>query len=130
MTFRLSDRSLHRMVGVDRRLIEIARLAITLTPVDFGIPGDGGLRSAERQHELFDQGVSKCDGVDKKSYHQTGKALDFFAYVGGAANWDPKYLSMVACAFMQAAIILGYKIKWGGLWKGFRDMPHIQLIGD
>ena len=125
--FKLSKSSKKRRAGVDERLIEISDLAIKITIVDFGIPGDGGVRTAKRQKELFLDSKSKCDGYDKKSRHQSGKALDFYAYVDGKASWKPEHLTMVAAAFLQAASILGYKLEWGGLWKGFRDMPHVQL---
>ena len=118
------------MEGVDERLVEIAELAIQITKVDFGIPATGGLRTAEEQHQLFLDGKSKADGYDKKSYHQTGRALDFYAYVYGRATWDKKQLAMVACAFLQAASHLGYKLEWGGLFPHFEDMPHVQLGKD
>ena len=127
MSFKLSDKSKQRREGVDPRLIEISDLAIQISVIDFGIPGDGGLRTAERQNELFEGGKSKADGYDKLSEHQSGNALDFYAYVDGAASWEPEHLAMVAAAFLQAAAMLGYKLKWGGLWKSFKDMPHVQL---
>lgn len=126
--YSLSKRSLSRMEGVDPRLIEIAKRAIEITKIDFGIPGDGGLRTAERQFELFQEGRSKADGFTKKSYHQTGKALDFYAYVDGTASWSKEHLAQVACAFLQAAGELGYKLQWGGLFRTFQDMPHIQIV--
>ncbi len=125
--FNLSKRSKAHMAGIDPRLIEIAALAITLTVIDFGIPMNGGLRNATTQEILFIAGKSKCDGIERRSNHQTGKALDFFAYVNGKGSWDRLHLAMVAAAMYQAAIILGYKIQWGGLWK-FKDFPHIELI--
>lgn len=128
MTFALSKKSKDNMKGVDPRLIKIAEMAITITRVDFGIPADGGIRTAERQNELFKKGASKLDGYKKKSEHQSGKALDFYAFVNGKASWDPEHLSMVACAFLQSASVLGYKLNWGGLWKSFVDMPHVQLM--
>ena len=124
---KLSDKSKQRREGVDPRLIEISDLAIQITVVDFDHPADAGLRTAERQKELYDQGLSKCDGTVNKSYHQSGKALDFYAYVDGKASWKTEHLSMVACAFLQAASMLGYKLEWGGLWRGFKDMPHVQI---
>lgn len=127
MSFKLSDKSKQRRAGIDPRLIEISDLAIQISVIDFGIPGDGGLRLAERQNELFEDGKSKADGYDKLSEHQSGNALDFYAYVDGAASWEPEHLAMVAAAFLQAAAMLGYKLKWGGLWKSFKDMPHVQL---
>jgi peptidoglycan L-alanyl-D-glutamate endopeptidase CwlK len=125
--YHLSNRSKKNSEGVDQRLIEIRDLAIHITVVDFGIPGSGGLRTAEEQRALFVAMKSKCDGYDKLSRHQSGKALDFYAYVDGHASWEEKHLAMVAAAFLQAAAMLGYKLKWGGLWKGFKDMPHVQL---
>jgi len=134
MTFQLSPRSKDRRAGVDPRLIEISDLAIRLTVIDFGIPRDGGVRIALRQNELYLDGKSKCDGYRKISRHQPsaldglGKALDFYAYVDGKANWAQYHLAMVACAHLQAANILGHSISWGGLWKTFKDYPHIELI--
>lgn len=127
MTYKLSKNSIKNMTGVDMRLCQIARLAIEITTVDFGIPSTGGVRSDKQQNELYLDGKSKCDGYNKKSKHQEGKALDVFAYVDGKASWDEMDLTMVAVAFFQAANMLGYKIEWGGLWE-FKDMPHFQIV--
>ncbi len=127
--FKLSEKSKRRMEGIDPRLIEIADKAIEITRVDFGIPGDGGLRTAARQNELFKAGKSQRDGYRKESNHQTGKALDFYAYVNGKASWNEYDLAMVGASFLCAACILGYKLYWGGLWK-FKDMPHVELVED
>lgn len=134
--YALSERSKSRREGVDPRLIEICDLALHISVVDFGIPEYGGVRSAEEQNGLFLEKASKADGTTNLSNHQIkpgkkyGEALDFYAYVDGKASWEPVHLAMVACAFLQAASILGYKLEWGGLWKSFKDMPHVQLIGD
>ena len=124
----LSARSKKNREGVDSRLIEISDLAITITTIDFGHGSTAGLRNASLQKKLFDNGKSKCDGTIVKSYHQTGKALDFYAYIDGNASWERAHLAEVACAFLQAASQLGYKIEWGGLWPW--DAPHIQLSED
>jgi peptidoglycan L-alanyl-D-glutamate endopeptidase CwlK len=130
MSWRLSKRSLERREGVDPRLIEICDLALSLSIIDFGIPGYGGIRTVGDQHKLYKDGKSMCDGIKKLSKHQSGMALDFYAYVDGRASWDEGHLATVAAAFLQAASILGYKLQWGGLWVGFRDMPHVQLLED
>lgn len=126
--FQLSNRSKQRREGIDPRLIEISDLAITLTVIDFGHPADAGLRTAERQNEMyFDPAIqTKCDGYVNESYHQTGKALDVYAYVDNKASWKLEHLALVACAFLQAASILGYQLEWGGLWPW--DAPHFQLL--
>lgn len=127
MTFKLSSTSKRNMAGVHEDLKRIAERAIEITKVDFGIPSTGGLRTSEQQNDLFKKGVSKCDGYDKKSYHQTGRALDFYAYVDGRASWDELHLTMIATAFLQAASELGIQLEWGGLFRSFKDMPHVQL---
>ena len=137
--FKLSENSKKNREGIDPRLIKIDDLAITISLVDFGHGPDSGLRTDERQHKLFLDGKSQKDGFHHRSAHQDGKALDFYAYVDGKASWKHEHLAMVAAAFFQAASILGYKIRWGGLWKSQHpdlingipygwDMPHIELI--
>lgn len=138
---KLSARSKQRREGIDPRLIEISDLAIQISLVDFGHPKDAGLRTAERQNELYGSGASKADGYNKLSNHQSGKALDFYAFVAGRASWQEEHLALVAAAFLQAASILGYKVTWGGLWERRKpkykngisygwDMPHIELLED
>lgn len=123
----LSSASKRNREGVNEKLIEISDLAIKITLIDFGIPSSGGLRTAEEQNKLYCDGKSKCDGYSKKSNHQSGDAIDFYAFVDGKASWNEDHLTLVAVAFLQAASILGYKVQWGGFWK-FKDMPHIELI--
>jgi peptidoglycan L-alanyl-D-glutamate endopeptidase CwlK len=136
--FQFSSSSIRRMKDVDVRLREIAHMALTISPIDFGIPEDGGLRTEDRQHALFLGGKSQLDGKNDISNHQTGKALDFYAFVNGTASWDTQHLSMVAAAFLQAASLLGYKLKWGGFFKPYKihngddfesgwDYPHVEL---
>lgn len=137
--FKFSENSLKNRSGVDSRLIEIDDLAITLTLIDYGHHKHSGLRTAKIQNQLFNEGLSKCDGYDLQSKHQSGKALDFYAYVNGQVSWKSEHLMAVSVAYFQAASILEYKIRWGGLWKRnppiYRngvpygwDMPHIELI--
>jgi len=125
--FKLSKNSLERREGINPKLIQISDLALAISRIDFGIPGSGGIRTAEEQNILFKDGKSKADGFTNESYHQTGDALDFYAYVDGRASWIPEHLAMVATAHLQAASILGFSLEWGGNFKSFSDMPHIQL---
>lgn len=127
MTFKFSRNSIERMNGVDKNLRNVAYRALQISKVDFGIPAYGGRRTAEEQKQLFDDGKSQLDGTNKKSYHQTGKALDVYAYVDGKASWEKEHLAMVAAAMLQAASEMGVKLEWGGLWTSFVDMPHFQI---
>ena len=134
--FRFSTISNKRRAGVDPRLIQISDRALEISVVDFGIPKHGGIRTAEEQYKLFLDGKSRADGTNDLSYHQSGKALDFYAFVDGAASWHPGHLAMVASAFLQAAAELGYRLTWGGLWLPVKttsgvphgwDAGHVQL---
>jgi hypothetical protein len=125
--FNFSKNSLKNMEGVDDRLVKLAHLALKYTRVDFGIPSTGGLRDELMQHKIFLDGKSQCDGRHKKSKHQFGKALDFFAYVG-ELTYERHYMLEVAIAFLKASRELDIKIDWGGFWNNFEDLPHIELI--
>ena len=127
--YKLSGQSLARLNGVDPRIIEIVDHALTITPIDFGIPDHGGFRTPMEQHELFNKGVSKCDGFALLSEHQNGLAFDIYAYTDGKASWDRGHLTAVAAAILQSASVLGYALEWGGHWASWQDMPHFQLVG-
>jgi peptidoglycan L-alanyl-D-glutamate endopeptidase CwlK len=124
--YTLSKTSLRNLDGVHPELIDVVKMAIQITKIDFGIPSSGGYRTASQQNELYRDKKSQLDGFDKKSNHQTGNAVDVFAYVDGKASWDEHHLSMVACAMLEAANRLGVNLRWGGLWKSFVDMPHFE----
>lgn len=130
--FALGKKSCSHMVGVNPDLIRVAHRAIEITRIDFGIPSTGGWRSDVDQNTLFKKGVSECDGFVEISYHQTGNALDFYALdpKTGKASWDKLLLAQIAAAFLQAAAELGVKLEWGGLFKNFLDMPHVQIPED
>ena len=53
------------MDGVNARLVDVAELALELSPIDFGIPELGGLRNADEQLLLFFNGKSQLDGTKK-----------------------------------------------------------------
>lgn len=126
-SFKFSAASLNRLQSVDERLQRVAERALQLSKVDFGIPALGGIRTAEEQNKLYHNGKSQLDGYKRKSYHQSGKALDVYAFVDGKASWDKNHLTAVAAAMLQAASELGVKLQWGGHWVSFVDMPHFEI---
>lgn len=119
--FRLGPRSIERMRGVHPDLINVVKLAITLTEVDFGVTE--GIRTVERQRELVAKGASQT----MKSRHITGHAVDLAAYLGTEVRWDWPLYHMIADAMKRAAKALGVAIVWGGDWKTFKDGPHFEL---
>ena len=121
--YRLSKRSLSRLVGLHPALAFAVIEAIGITQVDFGVIE--GVRTIERQRELVAAGKSKT--LD--SYHLYGLAVDLVPYVGGRYVWDDDAaFAAVAGAMKQVIEAHGLKIDWGwDLWEW--DKPHWQMTG-
>ena len=121
MTFKLSQRSLDRMKGVDERLVNVVKRAIELSEVDFMVTE--GLRTVERQKQLVAAGASQT----MKSKHIEGKAVDLAAVLDGKVRWDYALYPKINVAMQKAAEILNTPITWGGSWITFKDGCHWQL---
>ena len=134
--YKFSSASQRRLETTDKRIQQIMNRAIMYSPIDFGIPQYGGKRDGVEQNELFKAGKSKLDGFTKKSKHQTGLAIDVFAYIDGKASWEKEYYFILAGVIMSSAKQLGYELRWGGCWamdwkfneEGFMDYVHWELI--
>lgn len=111
MTFKLSERSLLNLRGVDDRLVKVVQRAIEITKVDFGVIE--GLRTIERQRELVAQGASQT----MTSRHIQGKAVDLMAYIGPRASWELNLYDDIADAMKTAAIEQDVSLRWGGAWQ-------------
>lgn len=90
MSFKLGKQSLKNIDNIHPYLKIIVKKTIEISEIDFGILNTGGMRTAEMQNEIFKNGNSKCDGYIKKSYHQSGKAVDLVPYVNGKYTWTNK----------------------------------------
>ena len=121
MTFSFGNRSKERLNGVHPDMVKVMEEAIKESPLDFSITE--GLRTRERQQELFSAGKSQT----MNSRHLTGKAVDIAVLVEGKVTWDfPKY-QIVADHIKKVAKELEIDIVWGGDWVSFRDGPHYEL---
>jgi len=125
--FILSARSLQRLEGVHPQLVEIVKLAIRRTPVDFTVVE--GLRTAERQRELVAKGASQTqNSLHLKQVDGYGRAVDLAPLVGGAIPWDRwEEFRRLADVVKACAAELGVPVEWGGDWKSFKDGPHFQI---
>jgi peptidoglycan L-alanyl-D-glutamate endopeptidase CwlK len=110
MTFKLSDRSLRNLQGVNEQLVATVNLAIVLTKIDFGVIC--GLRTMEEQRVLVDKGASKT----MRSKHLDGNAVDLMAYIGSRASWELNLYDDIADAMKQAAVETGAVLRWGAAW--------------
>lgn len=121
MTFKLSQKSYDKLIGVNKNLISVVELALTLSTVDFKVLE--GLRTLERQFMLVKSGKSQT----MNSRHITGYAVDLGAIVNGVVVWDWKYYEQIAHAMKQASTELNISIEWGGDWKTLKDGVHFQM---
>lgn len=118
MGYSLGSKSRQKLQGVHPDLVAVVERAIEISEQDFSV-GEG-LRSIDRQHELYNTGRSKT----LNSRHLTGHAVDLFPY---PISWDWEYFYPIAEAMKTAAEELDIPLEWGGDWKGFPDGPHFQL---
>ena len=119
--YSFSQRSKDRLKGVHPDLVKVMQEAIKESPLDFGITE--GLRTLERQKELFEAGKSQT----MNSRHLKGFAVDIAVFLDGKITWEfPKY-QIVADHIKKVAKDLGIPIVWGGDWISFKDGPHFEL---
>ncbi|GLI54765.1 hypothetical protein PM10SUCC1_02800 [Propionigenium maris DSM 9537] len=129
---RLGSRSNKSIKNIDPKLAVIIGAALAEGNVDFTITS--GFRTKQEQQTLYAQGrtkagkrVTNCDGVKKKSYHQTGKAIDFIPYPFDNDWNDTEQFRQVGEELLRVGQLLGYNCSYGGHWKLFEDWPHFQI---
>ena len=88
-----------------------------------------GFRSIEYQNGLYAQGrtkagriVTNCRGG--QSPHNYGLAFDFCIYENGKIDWDSRNKKWA----LAGAIGESLGLEWGGRWKQFVDLPHLQFM--
>jgi peptidoglycan L-alanyl-D-glutamate endopeptidase CwlK len=119
MKYKLGTRSKQNLSGVHPDLVDVVKLAITITEQDFTVIE--GIRNINRQRELVKAGKS----TTMNSRHITGHAVDMVPW---PVDWeDIKRFEVVAEAMKLAAEELDVPIVWGGDWKSFYDAPHFEL---
>ena len=110
MTYKLSQRSLDKLNGVDERLVAVVKQAINTTKIDFGVIC--GLRTIAMQKKLVATGASQT----MKSKHLDGLAVDLMAYVGGRGSWEHSVYDDIGDAMKEAGDTLGVQLRWGAAW--------------
>jgi hypothetical protein len=111
MAFKLSERSIRKLEGVEKDLVNVVLEAIKLTKVDFGVTY--GLRTLAEQKELFESGRSQT----MKSKHLEGRAVDLVAYFGSNVSWELNVYDDICDAMAEAARRHSVAIKWGAAWS-------------
>lgn len=115
--FVFSAKSKSKLKGVNPHLVEVTKLALQLSNVDFAV--HEGLRTKDRQALLVKQGKSRTFA----SRHLTGDAVDLVPYVDGKLTWAWQECYQIAAAMALAEIVIGARsgkdlrlIEWGGVW--------------
>ena len=141
--YKLSERSLKSLEGVNPSLVKVVERAIELTEQDFLVLE--GVRSKEQCYINYGKGrtVAQCSakGVPTKyaqpslskvtwlnnplaSKHVTGNAVDL---VPSPVDWNTiSKFTTISKAMKQAAKELGVDLEWGGDWTK-KDYPHFEL---
>lgn len=129
--FELDTKSLNRLNGVDKRLVDLTKQVAKITPIRFQITE--GYRDRMRQKELYAEGKSKIDGEIKLGKHQLGKAVDIVCCKEGYKE-PLRDIYIVVGLFIAVAKQLNIKIRVGALWdnnstkdNNFIDAFHIQV---
>jgi peptidoglycan L-alanyl-D-glutamate endopeptidase CwlK len=122
--------SKRRSQKVTEYLTNAADEALAASSIDMTIPWRGGFRTAAKQHEIYLNGNSRADGYSKKSYHQTGQALDVIPYVNGEGRYfgvDEEFIKFAKLMFLAfehqqtfGDIPEDLHLHWGGYW-GAKD---------
>lgn len=125
---KLGTRSIERLNTIHPDLRRVVMKAFETMPFDITVIE--GIRTKERQAELFAKGASKT----MNSKHLTGRAVDLAPY---PIDWNDKqrFVAM-ASHVLAAAKSLGVKVRWGGDWnqngdwkdERFFDGPHFELM--
>lgn len=119
MSYKLGTRSMQSLSGVHPDLVDVVKLAITITEVDFTVIE--GIRNINRQRQLYKAGKS----TTMNSRHITGHAIDMVPW---PVDWeDLERFNVMAEAMKTAAEVQEIPIVWGGDWKSFYDAPHFEL---
>lgn len=119
IAFKFGPRSEERLQGVHPDLVKVVRRALELSKVDFSV--SEGLRSYERQKQLFAEGKSRT----MNSRHLSGHAVDLYPVSKAGPEWAPEDFVEVVDAMRRAAKALGIPLTHGADWGW--DHPHHEL---
>lgn len=140
--FLFSARSLGFMSEVDPVLVEVAKLALSRSRVDFGVTEDQS-RSHAEQAEKVRRGVSKTMNSKHviKPPATVSKALDLVPWIGGAFTWADSMWRVqvggetiypfheIAAAMRSASLERGVKLRWGAVWDRRLDELPADVAG-
>ena len=121
--YKLSKRSVERLLTCNPDLITIISQAIKNSPIDFTVLC--GHRGEKEQNEAYAKGNSTLKYPKSKHNHYPSEAIDIAPY---PIDWnDIDRFKKLSSHIKQIAAWLDIEIEWGGDWENFKDYPHYQL---
>lgn len=123
--YKLSEKSLQNLIGVDPRLIKLVHEILWYMDVSV----IEGVRSVTQQQAYVKRGVSKT----MMSKHLTGKAIDLYPYPiprksdGEIDSEDPRWNKLGRVGIYCAGTLGFPEIQWGGFWTSLIDKPHFEI---
>lgn len=89
-----------------------------------------GFRSHERQAQLLASAKGVTQVGPGRSCHNYGYAADSVVFKRGRPSWDLKDTDVSRGYARYGELAQAAGLRWGGAWKGFQDMPHVEMTGD
>lgn len=132
--WRFGTRSERNIETLDDRLQRVVRLALALSPIDFGIIW--GHRGETDQEAAWAAGNSKLRWPESKHNANPSLAFDFAPWIGNEIPWrDTHAFAVVAGCIFAAARIEDVEVRWGGDWdmdgrttdSRLKDWGHFEL---
>lgn len=128
--YKFSQRSKDNLKDCSQDLKDICNEVIK--HIDFTVIE--GHRTLERQNLLYREGKSQIDGLSYKGKHNylPSKAVDIIPCGKGINAFDGSLESELLfyklyVQMQLASEKLKIKIKWGGSWESFIDLPHYEI---
>lgn len=119
-------RSREALASCDTRIIRVLERALKEVPEELDFSVLQGHRGKQEQNAAYQRGDSKLKWPESNHNKYPSEAVDVVPY---PVDWnDINRFYRVAAYIYQAAIKEGVPIRWGGLWKTFKDYPHWELI--
>lgn len=119
---------------LQKKIVEL-KSACTAQGIKIGI--SECLRTVAEQDALYAKGrttpgsiVTNCKGNTYSSMHQWGVAADFYLIMdvdGDGATADDTFNNSTNLFERVGKIAESIDLEWGGSWKNFKDLPHVQL---
>ena len=131
--FKLGKTSKARLDTCHKKLQLIVNDAIENSAIDFGVVC--GFRGETLQKEAFDSGNSNAQwGESPHNFRQGDNpcslAVDLAPYSSAIRDYlwhDEHQFKYLYDLISLTAMKFGVKIKWGGNFKSFKDLPHFEL---